>query len=144
MLALTPQGGAFRFRAREKGAARRPLFAYDRSMADSRKPPRDDALAELRRKVDAARRSDVDANTPPENAARLAFKFGGEFGAAILVGAAIGYGIGYWVHAPSWGLVVGLGLGFCAGVVNVMRTAQAYSREHPVDPNASSAADDED
>ena len=61
-----------------------------------------------------------------------------------LMGALIGFGIDYWAHTSPLGLIVGVGLGFCAGVMNVMRTAKAYSQRHPVNPNAPSIPDDED
>ncbi|HWA22084.1 MAG TPA: AtpZ/AtpI family protein [Caulobacterales bacterium] len=112
-------------------------------MADS-KPPPGDELSDLRRRVDAARGIGVPENEPPESAASLALKFGGEFGAAVVVGAIIGFGIDYWAHTSPLGLIVGMGLGFCAGVMNVMRTAKAYSQRHPVNPNAPSIPDDED
>ena len=108
------------------------------------KPPPGDELSELRRRVDAARGVGVPTDEPPENVASLALKFGGEFGAAVLVGALIGFGIDYWAQTSPLGLIFGLGLGFAAGVVNVMRTAKAYSQKHPVDPNAPSIPDDED
>lgn len=81
---------------------------------------------------------------PQQSAASLALRFGGEFGAAILVGALLGYGADYFLHSGPWGLVIGLGLGFAAGVVNVVRVAQSYSRASPVDPNAPSIPDDDD
>jgi F0F1-type ATP synthase assembly protein I len=40
--------------------------------------------------------------------------------------------------------MIGFGLGFAAGVVNVVRTAQTYNRANPPDPNARSIPDDED
>jgi ATP synthase protein I len=110
-------------------------------MADSTKPPEDD-LTRLRRRVAEARGEG--ASSAPDSAASLALKFGGEFGAAVVVGALIGYGIDYWAHTSPWGLVIGVGLGFCAGVVNVVRTAQTYSRANPADPNAPVMRDDEE
>ncbi|MGE0739917.1 MAG: AtpZ/AtpI family protein [Hyphomonadaceae bacterium] len=74
----------------------------------------------------------------------MALRFGGEFGAAVIVGALLGYGVDYFLHSQPWGLVIGLGLGFAAGVVNVVRVARAYSQAHPVDPNAPSIKDDEE
>jgi ATP synthase protein I len=111
-------------------------------MAD-RKPP-EDALSDLRRRVNAARGQGVSRSSQPKSPASLALRFGGEFGAAIIVGALLGYGVDEFLHTQPWGLVVGLGLGFVAGVVNVVRTAQTYSRAHPVDPNAPSIPDDEE
>jgi ATP synthase protein I len=71
-------------------------------------------------------------------------RFGGEFGAAIIVGALLGYGADYFLHTAPWGLVTGLGLGFVAGVVNIVRVAQSYNRANPPNPNAPSIPDDEE
>jgi hypothetical protein len=40
--------------------------------------------------------------------------------------------------------MVGLGLGFVAGVANMVRVARAYSQAHPVDPNAPRIADEDE
>lgn len=111
-------------------------------MAD-KKPP-EDALRDLRRRVDAARGEGASASAPPQSAASLALRFGGEFGAAIIVGALLGYGADYLLHSNPWGLVIGLGLGFVTGVVNVVRAARAYNRANPPDPNARPVPDDDD
>ena len=112
-------------------------------MAD-RKPP-EDALSNLRRRVDAARGEGETQNAPPAmSPAALGLRYGGEFGAAIIVGGLLGYGADYFLNSQPWGLVIGIGLGFVAGVVNVVRVAQSYSRANPVDPNAPSIPDDEE
>ncbi len=114
-------------------------------MADQDKPPADDALSSLRRRVgDAQKRHAPPASPDPTSASSLALRFGGEFGAAILVGALLGFGADTFLKTSPFGLVIGLSLGFIAGVVNVVRLAGAYSREHPVDPNAPSVPDDDD
>jgi len=110
-------------------------------MADN-KPP-EDALSDLRRRVDAARGQGASNQPPPASAASLALRFGGEFGAAIIVGALLGFGADYFLHTAPWGLGIGLGLGFVTGVVNVVRAANAYNRANPPDPNAPSIPDDE-
>lgn len=111
-------------------------------MAD-RKPP-EDALSDLRRRVADARGEGASNASPPQSAAGLALRFGGEFGAAIIVGALLGYGVDYFLPTDPWGLVIGFGLGFAAGVVNVVRTAQSFNRANPPDPNARSIPDDDD
>ena len=108
------------------------------------KPPPEDALANLRRRVDAARGESPSNSRPADSPASLSLRFGGEFGAAILVGALLGYGVDYFIRTSPWGLVVGLSLGFVAGVANVVRVAQGYSRANPPDPNARSIPDDDD
>ncbi len=111
-------------------------------MADN-KPP-EDALSDLRRRVNAARGEGASDAPPPQSPASLAMRYGGEFGAAVIVGALLGYGVDHFVHTTPWGLIVGMGLGFAAGVVNVVRVAQSYSRANPIDPNAPSVPDDEE
>jgi len=111
-------------------------------MAD-RNPPEDD-LSNLRRRVAKARGEADSTSRPPDSAASLALRFGGEFGAAVIVGALLGYGIGYLLHGESWGLLIGVGFGFAAGVVNVVRTARAYNEANPPDPNAPKLPDDDD
>lgn len=111
-------------------------------MADN-KPP-GDALNDLRRRV-AEARGESSSNSPPhQSPASLALRFGGEFGAAIIVGALLGYGADTFLHSSPWGLLVGLLLGFAAGIANIVRVARAYSQAHPVDPNAPSVQDDEE
>ncbi len=111
-------------------------------MAD-RTPPEDD-LSNLRRRVAKAQGEAASTSRPPDSAASLALRFGGEFGAAILVGALLGYGADTFLHTPPWGLVIGLGLGFVTGVVNVVRTAASFNRANPPDSNARPIPDDDD
>jgi ATP synthase protein I len=111
-------------------------------MADE-KPP-EDALSDLRRRVDAVRREGASHPPPPQSPASLALRFGGEFGAAVIVGALLGYGVDHFLHTSPWGLLIGLMLGFATGVVNVVRVAQSYNRANPPDPNGPSGADDEE
>ncbi|MDZ4692351.1 AtpZ/AtpI family protein, partial [Terricaulis sp.] len=85
-------------------------------MADE-KPP-EDALSDLRRRVNAARGEGAPDTPPPQSPASLAMRYGGEFGAAIIVGALLGYGVDHFVHTSPWGLIAGVALGFGAGVVN--------------------------
>ena len=115
-------------------------------MADRNQPPNsEDALANLRRRVDADRKANSASSTPADSPASLAMRFGGEFGAAILVGALLGFGVQYFIPALApWGLIVGVGAGFATGVVNVVRVAQQFNQAHPPDPNARSIPDDDD
>ncbi len=108
-------------------------------------PPDGDRVSALRRRVsDARARQHGETSQDTPSPAGLAMRFGGEFGAAILVGALLGYGVDVVIHTAPWGLGVGVGLGFITGVVNVVRLAQSYAATHPVDPNAPSIPDDAD
>ncbi|MEM9330094.1 MAG: AtpZ/AtpI family protein [Pseudomonadota bacterium] len=52
-----------------------------------------------------------------------AFRLSSEFISAILVGAAIGYGIDWLLGTTPWAMIVFLLLGFVAGIMNVLRAA---------------------
>ena len=114
----------------------------DEKPADSR--PSGDALSDLRRRVAQARGEGASPSLPAQSPASLALRFGGEFGAAVLVGALLGYGADSFLHSAPWGMAIGLTLGFVTGVVNVVRVAQAFNRANPPDPNAPPVRDDED
>jgi ATP synthase protein I len=62
-----------------------------------------------------------------------ALKLSSEFIAAVIVGVMIGYLLDYFLSTKPWGLIVFLLLGFCAGVLNVLRTAGVVNSPHPVD-----------
>jgi ATP synthase protein I len=58
----------------------------------------------------------------------LAFRLASEFVAGVIVGAALGWGLDYLAGTSPWGLIGFLLLGFCAGVVNVVRASSNMSR----------------
>jgi len=51
-------------------------------------------------------------------------KYASEFSAAVLVGAALGWGIDKLTGISPFGLLGGLFLGLCAGIMNVVRAAK--------------------
>ena len=57
----------------------------------------------------------------------IAMRLSSEFISAILVGAAIGYGIDWLIGTKPWAMIVFLLLGFVAGVMNVLRTSGEMS-----------------
>lgn len=114
-------------------------------MADPDPSSEAERLDALRRKVaEAQAKRAPKKEEAPQSAASLALRIGGEFGAAILVGAGIGYGADFLLKTQPWGLVIGLCLGFAAAVVSVVRAANAYNAQNPVDPNAPRAPDEPD
>lgn len=62
-----------------------------------------------------------------------AMKLSSEFISAIIVGAILGYLFDRFVGTTPWGMIVLLLLGFCAGVLNVLRSAGKVSSPHPLD-----------
>jgi ATP synthase protein I len=93
---------------------------------------RDDGLEERRKRLSAelAGRRAEDAAEAKRDAQSeesrkgmaLGLKISSEFIAAVAVGAVLGYLLGLaWPASKPWGLIILLLLGFCAGVLNVLR-----------------------
>ncbi len=90
--------------------------------------------ADLARRLDAlsfsldAEQRQRDANAVPRRSDNRGFALGyrlaSEFVAGILVGAAIGWGLDALAGTTPWGMIGFLLLGFAAGVVNVIRSAE--------------------
>ena len=68
----------------------------------------------------------------PRKTARAiqAMKLSSEFVAAIIVGALLGYLLDRFVGTAPWGMIILLLLGFCAGVLNVLRSAGKVATPH--------------
>jgi len=106
--------------------------------ADGKKPPAagsgskaDGDLARrldrLSSSLDAERRERAAAQEPRRSDTRgfsLGIRLASEFVAAIIVGTAIGWGLDALAGTTPWGMIGFLLLGFAAGVVNVMRSAE--------------------
>ncbi len=98
-------------------------------MADDR----EESLEQRRRQLEAelaSKRADDGKEEAREASAEQsrkgyaqAMKLSSEFISAIVVGAVLGYLFDRFVGTAPWGLIVLLLLGFCAGVLNVLRAA---------------------
>jgi ATP synthase protein I len=62
------------------------------------------------------------------SAMALGFRLSSELVAGVVVGALIGWGIDHVASTSPWGLIVMVPLGFIAGVVNVVRSANKAGR----------------
>lgn len=108
-------------------------------MADHPKESLEDRLGRLDAEL-AKRRGQDKAETAAEERASesrkgyaVAMKLSSEFVAAVIVGALLGYLLDHFAGTGPWGMIVFLLLGFCAGVLNVMRAAGMVASPHPVD-----------
>ncbi|PYB77305.1 MULTISPECIES: AtpZ/AtpI family protein [Rhizobium] len=63
----------------------------------------------------------------------MAMKISSEFISAVIVGAILGYLFDHFVGTSPWGMIIMLLLGFCAGVLNVLRTVGAVATPNPVE-----------
>lgn len=80
----------------------------------------------LSRELDVERRERAAAERPERSNATgyaQALRLASEFVAGVIVGAALGWGIDTMAGTSPWGLIGFLLLGFCAGVLNVVRSA---------------------
>lgn len=71
-------------------------------------------------------------------------RLGSEFIAAVLVGAGIGYLLDLWLKTSPWLMLVMLLVGFAAGVLNVVRSAEQMNRAAPPPTAAMRVPDDEE
>jgi ATP synthase protein I len=106
----------------------------ERNGGNERKPgSADDADLSARLKSLDARISQASAHreepeprsrqTSNTNAMGQAFRLSAEFVAGVVAGGVIGWLVDHFAGSSPWGLIVCLILGFCAGMLNLLRAA---------------------
>jgi ATP synthase protein I len=85
---------------------------------------------------------EVASRRPKNEGFGTAFKLSSEFISAILVGAAIGYGIDWLAGTSPWAMILLLLLGFVAGVMNVLRASGEMSGSYELDATRKPAEHD--
>jgi ATP synthase protein I len=83
-------------------------------------------LASKRASTGDVERGDASAEVSRKGFAE-ALKLSSEFVSAIIVGALLGYFLDRLAGTGPWGMIIFLLLGFCAGVLNVLRVAGRVS-----------------
>lgn len=84
-------------------------------------------LNDVRREAGLERAEEKKAEVSRKGYAE-AMKLSSEFIAAIVVGGFLGWVLDRYVGTKPWGMIVLLLLGFCAGVLNVLRSAGLVSQ----------------
>ncbi|MDO9415670.1 AtpZ/AtpI family protein [Pararhizobium sp.] len=108
-------------------------------MTDNRNESLEDRLKRLDADLASKRKDDKSEEAIEQSAAEsrkgyaMAMKLSSEFIAAVIVGALLGYLLDRFAGTAPWGMIIFLLLGFCAGVLNVMRAAGMVASPHPVD-----------
>ena len=94
----------------------------------------EDRLEALKTRIDSSKRVEEAKANPrssgDQQGMAKAFRMSSEFIAAILVGAAIGYGIDWYFGIAPWGMIVFLMLGFGAGIQNMLRASGAVAESN--------------
>ncbi len=76
----------------------------------------------------------------------MAWRLSTELVVAVLVGAGLGYGLDKLFGTQPWILLIGLGFGFAAGIMSVLRTAGKMDAENahiPIGEDMPDTDDDE-
>jgi ATP synthase protein I len=112
----------------------RPLSGWARGNASwhgglgmPRREP--DDLRALGDQLDAARGNKVPEGGPPPSSLGIAFRFGTELGAAVFVGAGLGWLLDKFLHTSPIFLIVLFCLGAAAGIRNVFRAAKELNAQ---------------
>ncbi|MBL0370747.1 AtpZ/AtpI family protein [Rhizobium sp. KVB221] len=105
-------------------------------MGTDRKDSLEDRMGRLEDRLTEARATEKDGAGVSDETRKgysQGLKISSEFIAAVIVGAMIGYLLDYILSSKPWGMIVFLLLGFCAGVLNVLRVVGVVKSPHPVD-----------
>ncbi|MEP3890183.1 MAG: AtpZ/AtpI family protein [Hellea sp.] len=87
--------------------------------------PDKDALKAFSDKLEATKKSHQEPEIQSEKSGMgEGLRYASEFSAAIIAGAFLGYIVDKFAGTGPWGLLIGLLLGFGAGVMNVVRAAK--------------------
>ncbi len=119
------------------------------SASDETNEGRSESLEARRQRLDAdllVHRKVVPEASSNKEAAKgyaLAVKLSSEFIAGVIVGVLLGYLFDRFLGTSPWGLIVFLLLGFCAGVLNVLRSTGAVAQSTSAG-RSQSGADAED
>jgi len=95
-------------------------------MSDEKRTSQPSDLEELERRLDEVRNRHEKPEKEQDNSGSLlgmAWRLSTELVVAVLVGTAIGYGLDRLFGTRPWILLIGLGFGFAAGIMNVLRVA---------------------
>jgi ATP synthase protein I len=112
------------------GSGNSDQSSSDEAALSARLGSLDQRLSEIRgsRKVETDQLDAGSGNGAARaSAMALGFRLSSELIAGVVVGALIGWGIDRWLSTSPWGLIVMVLLGFTAGVVNVIRSANTAS-----------------
>lgn len=90
-------------------------------------------LEDLERRLNAAKKRREKPQAEQDNSGSLlgmAWRLSTELVVAVLVGAAMGYGLDYLLGTRPWFLLIGLGFGIATGLMNTFRIARKMDAQN--------------
>ncbi|PCI04177.1 MAG: hypothetical protein COB78_07545 [Hyphomicrobiales bacterium] len=104
----------------------------------------DDRLESLQRELKSRRKDERGTGRRNTDATGFsqAMRLSTDFVAAILVGAGLGWAIDRFFGTTPWAMILFLLLGFCAGVLNVMRSAGLVAENRALRPGSNADTKD--
>ncbi len=116
-------------------------------MSDEKRTSVTSDLEDLERRLDEVRNRHEKAQEPDDNSGSLlgmAWRMSTELVVAVLVGTALGYGLDRFLGTQPWLLLLGIGFGFAAGIMNVLRSAEKMDAANADVPIGDDMPDDDD
>ena len=97
-----------------------------------------DRLDSLQRELKSRRKDEKEPGRRNTDATGFSYamRLSTDFVAAILVGAAFGWAIDRFFGTTPWAMILFLLLGFCAGVLNVMRSSGLVAENRALRPDS--------
>jgi len=116
-------------------------------MSDEKRTSVTSDLQDLERRLEEVRNRHDKSQEPEDNSGSLlgmAWRMSTELVVAVLVGTALGYGLDRFLGTQPWLLLLGIGFGFAAGIMNVLRSAAKMDAANADVPIGDDMPDDDD
>ncbi len=116
-------------------------------MSDEKRTSQKSDLEDLEQRLEEVRkRREKPQETEDNNGSLLgmAWRMSTELVVAVLVGTGLGYGLDKFLGTQPWILLLGIGFGFAAGIMNVVRAAEKMDAANAHVPLGEDLADEDD
>jgi ATP synthase protein I len=119
-------------RTSSRGATSATFFYQPEAFLSDSRPIDEAALDRRLAEARAAADAEVvraEASRTAGTAMGIGFRIGIELVVGVCIGTGGGYALDRWLHTAPWFMIVGLIIGFAAGLRNVFRSADEYGKK---------------